>query len=576
MPRCIASLLAAALLATNLHAQTDRPILVVDAKGHTASVVQAFITADAKFFLTVSQDKTIRLWDATTGEIIRTIRLPIEVGIGGRLHGADLSPDGKFLALAHSGFVKTNRYPVYVVSIPQGEMVAAYLGHQDRVLTVAYSADGRYLASGSRDKTVRVWDTVTGKLMQTLVGHTDSVSGVSFSPNGKQLVSGAMDNAGRIWDWGNGKTLRTLGPLDDIAAGALWSPTGNVISIGTYKGSLYFWDGQGNLKARHQGLGILKPVQFSKNGQDLVIATGNPYGVTGAIPQAQILRTTGDYFVTYKSHRSFPHPDIVYTAHILESKGWMITSGGFNHETFTWKLSENNYRSVLSSKGRAVYGVTWSEDGNKIGWGNRQSTTNTYNIDYGFSLTDLEFVNVAAGTTIDRYGENVWGSKLTQAQFKHASGKTVTIDMNSDKIRVLTGTLALCQRVVIGTDYGINIYHADTGKYQYTLDGPLGPIYSVRNSPNGKYLVTGSADQVIRVYSMETPDASKDPLFSLFVAGNDWIAWTPEGYYATSPGGESLMGWHVNRSYDKMPLYHSAAQFRKTLYRPDLSSTLGS
>ena len=65
-----------------------------------------------------------------------------------------------------------------------------------------------------------------------------------------------------------------------------------------------------------------------------------------------------------------------------------------------------------------------------------------------------------------------------------------------------------------------------------------------------------------------------EPLLSLFVAGDDWIAWTPEGYYAASPGGEQLMGWHVNNGPEAMASYYPASQFRKTLYRPDVIKRL--
>ena len=61
-----------------------------------------------------------------------------------------------------------------------------------------------------------------------------------------------------------------------------------------------------------------------------------------------------------------------------------------------------------------------------------------------------------------------------------------------------------------------------------------------------------------------------EPLLSLFVAGDDWIAWTPEGYYAASPGGENLMGWQVGNGPEQVGNFVSASQFRKSLYRPDV------
>src|SRR4029079_10177412 len=72
-------------------------------------------------------------------------------------------------------------------------------GHRDYVLSVAFSADGKQLASGSQDKTIRVWEAVTGKEVRTLMGHTAAVRSVAFSPDGKQLASGSLDETLKLW-----------------------------------------------------------------------------------------------------------------------------------------------------------------------------------------------------------------------------------------------------------------------------------------------------------------------------------------------------------------------------------------
>jgi WD40 repeat protein len=75
---------------------------------------------------------------------------------------------------------------------------------------VSFSADGRVLASGSHDNTVRLWDPATGACTRTLEGHTDSVWGVSFSADGRVLASGSRDNTVRLWDPATGACLATL------------------------------------------------------------------------------------------------------------------------------------------------------------------------------------------------------------------------------------------------------------------------------------------------------------------------------------------------------------------------------
>ena len=77
--------------------------------------------------------------------------------------------------------------------------LATFQGHSESVYSVMYSPDGKTLASGSRDNTIKLWDVATGKELVNFPGHTDSVSPVVFSPDGKILVSGSRDKTLKIW-----------------------------------------------------------------------------------------------------------------------------------------------------------------------------------------------------------------------------------------------------------------------------------------------------------------------------------------------------------------------------------------
>jgi hypothetical protein len=91
-------------------------------------------------------------------------------------------------------------------------------------------------------------------------------------------------------------------------------------------------------------------------------------------------------------------------------------------------------------------------------------------------------------------------------------------------------------------------------------------VRSVAPAPGKDYFAACGIDEVLRVYTID-----RDlPLVSLYVVGDDWVAWTPEGYYATSPGGEKFMGWQVPGAGDQLPLFYPAAQFHQSLYRPDI------
>jgi hypothetical protein len=95
-------------------------------------------------------------------------------------------------------------------------------------------------------------------------------------------------------------------------------------------------------------------------------------------------------------------------------------------------------------------------------------------------------------------------------------------------------------------------------------------VWDVAPSPDGRFFLSGGSAQTLRVWSAE----QGAPLLSLFVGGSDWIAWTPEGYYAASPGGVRLMGWQVDNGPERFPSFYPAARFRPSLHRPDAIARL--
>lgn len=140
---------------------------------------------------------TIDLWDATTGEIIRT--LPQNIS------GVAFSPDGHTLASAD----EENTITLWAIATWQPLRKLA--GHTDVIDSLVFSPDGHTLASGSIDNTVRLWNVATGQVLHTLTGHTDSVTSVAFSPDGHTLASGSADDTIKLWDVASGKLLHTFG-----------------------------------------------------------------------------------------------------------------------------------------------------------------------------------------------------------------------------------------------------------------------------------------------------------------------------------------------------------------------------
>jgi hypothetical protein len=119
------------------------------------------------------------------------------------------------------------------------------------------------------------------------------------------------------------------------------------------------------------------------------------------------------------------------------------------------------------------------------------------------------------------------------------------------------------------------LYSTATGKNVRQLWGHTARVTSLTPSPDGRYLLSAGKDQTLHIWNPAQDrtlprDRPLRPLLSLFVAGEEWVAWTQEGYYAASPGGEKLIGWVSGSDPSQLMTFHPAQRFRKQMYRPEV------
>jgi WD40 repeat protein len=135
----------------------------------------------------------------------------------------------------------TDERSIYLWDAESGALLRVLQGHADWINGVAWSPDGRTLASSSDDDTVRLWDVESGQVVQVLRGHTFRVFGVAWSPDGARLCSSSWDGSIRLWDASTGQELRALkapGAVDCVA----WSPDGKYIVSGSNAKTVHVWD----------------------------------------------------------------------------------------------------------------------------------------------------------------------------------------------------------------------------------------------------------------------------------------------------------------------------------------------
>jgi WD40 repeat protein len=137
----------------------------------------------------------VKLWDATRLNEKQEARcLTRRARVPRPSLNVAFSPDGRRLATGGE------RNTVKVWDVETGDELQTLWGHGGEVYTLAFSPDGRWIASGGEDSAVKVWDSHTGKVVRTFRGHTGLVSSLAFSPDGRRLVSGSRDTKVKVWD----------------------------------------------------------------------------------------------------------------------------------------------------------------------------------------------------------------------------------------------------------------------------------------------------------------------------------------------------------------------------------------
>ena len=316
-------------------------------QGHVGPVLSVCFSMDDKMLVSAGLDSTVKLWDISTGAEKKNLNFHT-----GGVYSVSRSPDGGTVASAG----KDGKIRLW--NITSGKEKMTLKGHNQTVINVCFSPDGKTLASSGKDSYVKLWDVRSGLELWTLEGHTDAVFNVSFSPDGLTVASAGKDSTIRLWDVVTGQEFLTLKGHSATVYSVSFSHDGLTLASASKDGSVRLWNTMSGeeMEPLVHGDTTAFCVKYSTGGSALAAGFGN-----GSLTLWQLGRSNKASYVDYLSVVSVDNFDVTWkngaqsTRYFdvpLNSHIGVLTSGKPRNEIsnnlFRLYVDQQNWNSALT------------------------------------------------------------------------------------------------------------------------------------------------------------------------------------------------------------------------------------
>ncbi|NEP71779.1 MAG: TIR domain-containing protein [Okeania sp. SIO2G4] len=348
--------------------------------GHDAWAFRVSFSPDGKILASGSGDKTIRLWNLETRRELSTLK------------GHDDSIQHLSFPLASSPQIYKSEKEMIFVSGGADKTVKIWdlktktqdtlKGHDDSVMKISVSPDGKTIASAGEDSTIILWDVETKQEIHRLEGHTDAVKAISFSPDGNILASGSKDTTIKLWNWITKEEIGNLKGHESTVMTMSFSPDGKTLASGSKDNIINLW----NIETMEK----MEPL-INDNQSSNFSVSFSPDGKTLAAGGDRNLVTLWDVekrekVFTFKGHSSS------INSVSFSPDGKILASGSSDKTIKLWNPKQGN--SILTFHGHedSVNSVSFSPDGKVLISGSDDKTIRLWDVeklDLEVDLNDL-------------------------------------------------------------------------------------------------------------------------------------------------------------------------------------------
>ncbi|MCI3935109.1 WD40 repeat domain-containing protein [Streptomyces sp. AN091965] len=529
--------------------------------GHTGWVRALAFGHKGRTLVSITEDRTARVWDTATGKSLSVIR-----GYADGAHAMTLSPDGRTLAIAAGD----DNNMVWLTDVATGK-VRHVFGRVESSIEFAFTPDGRTLAMGTEDG-VRLWDVADSKARGTLTDRRiKAAQELALSPDGRTLAAAGADGGVGLWDVATGKPRAMLTGRFRSADALAFSPDGHTLATNGSDGRVWLWNtASGDL--RRVLTGGADVLAFSPDGRMLVTGGGSAVRLWD-VP-------TGKKRATLTGHTGGTN------AVMFSPDGHTLATGSDDKTVRLWDVHAGATRATTTHHTGTLYAMALSPDRRTLAMAGPDHTVRLRDAVRGsplLSLTghtrDIEWVvfspdgkNLATGSVDStvrlwdvRTGKNrrvLPGDPASAVAFSPDGRTLASTDINGHvqmwntttgekwTIRYpLTEAMAFSPDgrtlATAGDDDAVRLRDATTGKTHTTLRGHNSSVESMVFSPDGHTLAIDSDDSTVRLWDVATGEARK--AIARHSDSASAVAFTPGGraLAATSGTDTSVRLWDV-------------------------------
>ncbi|WP_271254393.1 NB-ARC domain-containing protein [Pseudanabaena sp. Chao 1811] len=491
--------------------------------GHINWVRGLVFSPDGSLLASGSDDGTVRIWDWQNGTCLYVL--------GDNLRSMCFSPNGQFL-------VTTSEREIQIRRLEDGCQLYTLQGHEHWVMGACFHPDGKLLASGSSDCTIRIWDLERRECLHVLRGHESWVIPATFSPDGSLVLSSSFDRTIRLWHSQDGECLTTLNGHEGWIWIAIFSPDGKLVASCSEDRTIKIWD-YANEKcirtiAEHQHR--IWSISISPDSQTVASASEDQTVKLWDINSGKCVRTILGYANPIFAAMFSPDGTTIATGHIdgyvriwntqtskclhklfheqrgvttttFHPKQALLASGGQDGTIRIWQLDTLQCIHLLKGHSDRVNALVYSNDAQIIASSSFDHTIKIWNAETGGLVHTFQ-------DHTDRIGAIAFHPQQSLL-ISASEDKTAKIwDIKLGKcIQTLTGhtnrltSVAIhphsCNIATGGLDNLIIIWD-EPGKQIHQLSGHTGWVLSLAFSPDGKWLASCGCDRTIKLWNTES------------------------------------------------------------------------